>query len=285
MADLAGHLKAELQMQASAEAVDAASTTQRFSERDSLHTLARGLAALSAFGPGRTALTLSDVARLTGTPRASARRILLTFEALGYLRFEGRHFSPTPRVLDLGWAFLSSLHVEDVAKPLMQQLVAEVGESASVCALDGDDIVFLARVHTPHLLIVPGGIGSRLPAAATASGRVLLAALTRADVEERLRATPLIPHTHRSVVDPKLFRSLLESVRRRGWAAVDEELELGLRAIAAPIRDGSGNVVAALGISSSTSRVTVEDLHERCLPVLLRVAEEISTGLKEGEPA
>ena len=163
--------------------------------------------------------------------------------------------------------------------------MAEVGESASVCALDGEDIVFLARVHTPHLLIVPGALGSRLPAAATASGRVLLAALSSGEIDERLHDTPLVAHTHRSVVDPKVFRSLLESVRQRGWATVDEELELGLRAVAAPIRDGTGQVAAALGLSSSTSRVTVEDLHDRCLPALLRTAEQISTGLRAGGQA
>jgi IclR family pca regulon transcriptional regulator len=249
-------------------------------ERDSLQALARGLAALSAFGPGRSALTLSDVARLTGMTRASARRILLTFEALGYVRIEDRHFSPTLKVLDLGWAFLDSLHVEDIARPAMAELAAELRESVALCALDGADIVYLARVHTPHLLIVPGGLGARLPASATASGRVLLAELEHSALAAALEATPLVAYTHRSVVDPDAFRSLLESVRRRGWALVDEELEMGLRAIAAPVRDGAGDVVAALGISSSTSRVTVEDLQDRCLPALLATAERIAAGLE-----
>jgi IclR family pca regulon transcriptional regulator len=249
-------------------------------ERDSLQALARGLAALSAFGPGRSALTLSDVARLTGMTRASARRILLTFEALGYVRFEDRHFSPTLRVLDLGWAFLDSLHVDDVAKPVMEEVCAELQESVALCALDGPDIVYLARVHTPHLLIVPGGLGARLPASATASGRVLLAELEPHELEATLRTAPPVAHTHRSVVDADAFAALLEAVRRRGWAIVDEELEMGLRAIAAPVRDGSGDVVAALGISSSTSRVTVDDLQDRCLPALLAATDRISAGLQ-----
>ena len=256
------------------------------SERDSLQALARGLAALAAFGPGRSALTLSDVARLTGMTRASARRILLTFEALGYLRFEDRHFSPTLRVLDLGWAFLDSLHVEDLVKPLMVELVEEIHESVALSALDGASIVHLAEVHTPHLLIVPGGLGARLSATATAAGRVLLAELGEAELERTLRASPLVAHTHRSVIEEGSFRSLLEVVRRRGWAMVDEELEMGLRAIAAPIRDGTGDAVAALGISSSTSRVTLDDLQERCLPALLEIARRISAGLAlDGEPA
>jgi IclR family pca regulon transcriptional regulator len=254
-------------------------------ERDSLRALERGLSALSAFGPGRTALTLSDMARATGMTRASARRILLTFEALGYVRCEGRHFSLTPRVLDLGWAYLRSLHVDDVAKPVMRRLVGEVGESAALSALDGGDVVYLARVHTPHLLTVPGGIGARLPAAATAAGRVLLAGRGPAGTEEFLRSTPLVAHTHRSVVDRDAFRSLLASVERRGWALVDEELELGLRAIAAPVRDREGDAVAALSVSSSTSRVTVEHLQDRCLPALRRAAEQISLGLRSEAPA
>jgi IclR family pca regulon transcriptional regulator len=248
-------------------------------ERDSLQALARGLAALSAFGPGRTALTLSDVARLTGMTRASARRILLTFQSLGYLRVDDRHFSPTLRVLDLGWAFLDSLHVEDLVKPLMTELVAEVQQSVALCALDGPDIVYLARVHTPHLLIVAGGLGARLPAAATASGRVLLAELEQPALEETLRDAPLSAHTHRSVTDPDSFRSLLAAARRRGWAIVDEELEMGLRGIAVAVRDRSGDAVAALGISASTSRVTVDDLHDRCLPALQRTAARVSAGL------
>jgi IclR family pca regulon transcriptional regulator len=250
------------------------------SERQSLRALERGLAALSAFGPGRTALTLSDVARATGMTRASARRILLTFETLGYLRCEGRHFSPTPRVLDLGWAYLTSLHVDDVARPVMEQLVGEIHESAALSALDGPDVVYLARVHTPRLLTVPGGVGARLPAAATAAGRVLLACGGPAQVAEFLGSTPLVAHTRRSVVDADAFRALLESVRRRGWALVDEELELGLRAIAAPVHGRDGGVVAALSISSSTSRVTVEDLQDRCLPALLRAAGRVSLGLR-----
>jgi IclR family transcriptional regulator, pca regulon regulatory protein len=215
-----------------------------------------------------------------GMPRPPPRRILLTFEALGYVRFEDRHFSPTLRVLDLAWAFLDSLHVDDVAKPVMEDVCAELHESVALCALDGPDIVYLARVHTPHLLIVPGGLGARLPASATASGRVLLAELEPHELDATLRAAPLAAHTHRSVVDADAFAALLEAVRRRGWAIVDEELEMGLRAIAAPIRDDSGDVVAALGISSSTSRVTVDDLQDRCLPALLAATERISAGLQ-----
>ena len=224
------------------------------------------------------------MARLTGMTRASARRILLTFEALGYVRFEDRQFSPTLRVLDLAWAFLDSLHVDDVAKPVMEEVCAELRESVALCALDGPDIVYLARVHTPHLLIVPGGLGARLPASATASGRVLLAELEPPELEATLREAPLVAHTHRSVVDADAFAALLDAVRRRGWAIVDEELEMGLRAIAAPVRDGAGEVVAALGISSSTSRVTVDDLQDRCLPALLGATERISAGLQRGRP-
>lgn len=254
-------------------------------EPDSLQALERGLAALAAFGPGRTALTLSEVARLTGMTRASARRILLTFQALGYLRSEGRYFSPTPRVLDLGWSYLDALHVEEIRCGALRELAEEVNESAALVALDGGEIVYLARVHTPRLLTVPGGIGGRLPAAVTAGGRVLMAALPPEELEVHLSATKLVAYTHRSVVDPGAFRAILASVARRGWSFVDEELELGLRAIAAPVRDGSGRAVAAVSISSSTSRITVEGLQERCLPALLETARRISALLVEAGPA
>jgi IclR family transcriptional regulator, pca regulon regulatory protein len=254
-------------------------------DADSLQSLERGLAALSAFGPGRTALSLSDVARLTGMTRASARRILLTFQSLGYLRSDGRYFSPTPKVLDLGWAYVSSLRVESVARPLMQRLVDELHESVSLMALDAPDVVYVSRVHTPRVLMVPGGIGARLPAAATSAGRVLLADLRPRELDQFLRRKPLAAHTHRTVVDETLFRSLLASVKRRGWALADEELELGLRAIAAPVHDETGRVAAALSFSSSTTRATLEDLEDRCLPPLLATAEEISSALCAGEAA
>jgi IclR family pca regulon transcriptional regulator len=248
-------------------------------ETQSLQSLERGIAVLQVFSQERPALTLSEVARLTGITRATARRILLTLEKLGHVRSDGRLFSLTPRVLTLGWAYLSSLNLWEVAQPLMEDLVEKTKESTSAATLDLPDIVYVARVPTRRIMTIALGVGTRLPAHATSMGRVLLADLPEAELDRYLAETPLERFTKRTVIDPDKLRAILAQVRKQGYALVDEELEIGLRSIAAPIRRGDGSTIAALNVSGATSRVTVEDLRDRFLSPLLETASGISASL------
>ncbi|MEV0688107.1 IclR family transcriptional regulator C-terminal domain-containing protein [Nocardia sp. NPDC050378] len=241
-----------------------------------LEQLERAMAVLESFDREHPALTLSEVAQLTGISRAGARRILLTLRSLGYVRSDGRDFSLAPRILNLGWNYFAAMGLDEVARPLMAEVVAEVDESCSMATLDLPDIVYMARVHTKRIMTVSGGVGSRLPAHATALGHVLIAALDEASLERYLAGGPLQPHTPRTVTDSGEFREQLAAVREQGWALVDQELEIGLRAVAVPITGPGGVVSAALSISSNSARVTLSDLRKRCLPPLLEAAATIS---------
>jgi IclR family pca regulon transcriptional regulator len=255
------------------------------SERRGPHfvqSLERGLSvirALSAPGPG---LTLAEVARATGLTRAAARRFLLTLEDLGYVRSEDRHFRLTPRVLELGYSFLSNLTLPDIAQPHLRDLVQRVGESSSVSILDGTDIAYVAREPTQRIMTVVIAVGTRFPAYATSMGRVLLAGLSDADLEPYLDRVELRPLTAGTVSDVEVLRAELVRTRRQGWALVDQELEDGLRSIAAPIRDRSGEVVAAVNLSTHASRRTLEGVRRDLLRELLDTAGRIERDLAVG---
>jgi IclR family pca regulon transcriptional regulator len=237
------------------------------------------MAVIEAFSRERPQLTLSEVARLTGISRATTRRVLLTLEQLGHVRSDGRLFSLTPRVLTLGWAYLSSLNLWDSAQPLMEDLVERTRESCSAATLDLPDIVYVARVPTRRIMTISLGIGARLPAHATALGRVLLAELPAAELDAYLAGTPLEPHTELTIASPAELRGLLDEVREQGWAVVDQELEIGLRAVAAPIRAADGTAIAALNVAAAAPRVSLDELCERFLPALLETAGLISASL------
>jgi IclR family pca regulon transcriptional regulator len=258
---------------------------QATERKQSLQSLERGMAVIQIFSRERPALTLSDVARLTGTTRATARRILLTLEKLGHVRSDGRLFSLTPRVLTLGWAYLSSLNLWEVAQPLMEELVAETKESCSAATLDLPDIVYVARVPTRRIMTISLGVGSRLPAHATAMGRVLLAELPQQELDSFLETTPLERYTEHTIGSEDALRAELAQVRAQGWAFVDQELEIGLRSIAVPLTGHAGQVVAALNTSAAVPRVSVEEFHERFLPALLQTAAIISDGLRRSPSA
>lgn len=232
--------------------------------------------ALSAPGPGRT---LSDVARQTGLARAAARRFLLTLRDLGYVRVEERRFSLTPRVLELGYSFLSSLSLPELAQPHLRELVQRVRESSSVSVLDGDDIVYVAREPTRRIMTVTISVGTRFPAYATSMGRVLLAGLPDDALERFLAGTELRALTARTITDAGALTATIEGVRARGWALVDQELEAGLRSIAVPIRDAQGTVLAAANLSSHASRTSSEEMRRRLLPELQRTAAGIERDL------
>lgn len=243
---------------------------------DTLQSLERGLAVLQVFSKDTPRLTLSDVARLAGITRATARRILLTLEHLGYVRADGRLFSLTPRVLSLGFGYLSSLNLWDIAQPYMEELVEQTHESCSAATLDLPDIVYVARVPTRRIMTIALGIGSRLPAHATSMGRVLLADLPDDELDAYLATGPFQAYTERTTVQPEELRAVVRRVREQGWSMIDQELEMGLRSISAPIRGADGRTVAALNIAAAAPRVALDELRGRFLPVMLRTAEHIS---------
>ena len=246
-----------------------------------VQSLERGLAVIRAFDASAPELTLSDVARLTGLTRAAARRFLLTLVDLGYVRTDGRRFTLSPRVLELGYAYLSSLSLPEIAEPHLERLVAEVRESSSVSVLDGEDIVYVARVPTSRIMRVAINVGTRFPAYATSMGRVLLAGLPDDEVEAFLERADLRRLTERTVTTGDALRRELRRARSQGWALVDQELEEGLRSVAAPIRDRDGRVTAAVNLSAHASRTSVEAVERTLLPPLLATAERIEADLKD----
>lgn len=247
--------------------------------RHSLQTLERGIAVIQVFSRERPALTLSEVAQLTGITRASARRILLTLQDLGHVRSDGRIFSPTPRLLSLGWAYLSSLNLSEMAGLLMEELSDKTNEACSAATLDLPDVVYVARVPTRRLMSINIDIGSRLPATTSSMGRVLLADLTPEQVDTFVRAQTLTPYTEHTIVSHETVIAEVEKARERGWSAVDQELEIGLRSIAAPVRRADGRAIAAINLSAVASRVSMRDLRKTMLPALLDTAEAISTAI------
>jgi IclR family pca regulon transcriptional regulator len=224
-------------------------------------------------------LTIADVSRRTGLSRAVARRFLLTLGELGYVASDNRNFRLTPRVLDLGFTFLSTMRLPDVAQPVMEELVSALHESCSVSVLDGQEIVYVVRVPAKRIMSIALVVGTRLPAYPTSMGRVLLAALEPAELEKYLAAAVLRPLTPRTLTDKSELRRILAKVRERGWASVDQEVETGLRSVAAPIRDRSGRTIAAINMSSHVSRVSLKDMRTHHLPAVIQAAGRISAML------
>jgi IclR family pca regulon transcriptional regulator len=254
-------------------------------DREFVQSLQRGLEvirALSAPGAGRT---LSDVARDTGLARASARRFLLTLERIGYVRSEDRRFVLTPRVLELGYAFLSSLTLPQITQPHLRELVQQVRESSSVSVLDGTEIVYVAREPTQRIMTVAISVGTRFPAYATSMGRVLLGGLDGPELDGRLQALEPRLLTPSTLTDKRTLRREIERVRRQGWALVDQELEDGLRSIAVPLHTPEGRVVAALNLSTHASRRTPTAIRRDLLPPLRTTAAAIERDLAAGRVA
>jgi IclR family pca regulon transcriptional regulator len=245
-----------------------------------VQSLERGLAVIRAFDADHPELTLSEVARICDLTRAAARRFLLTLADLGYVRTDGRMFSLTPRVLELGYAFLSSLSLPEVAEPHLERLVAQVRESSSVCVLDGDDVVYVARVPTSRIMTVAINVGTRFPAYATSMGRVLLAGLPDGELEAYLGRVKLSRLTARTIATPAALRTELRRVRAQGYAIVDQELEEGLRSVAVPVRDRDGEAVAAVNVPVHASRNSVESVRRDLLPQLLATVARIEADLR-----
>lgn len=244
-----------------------------------VQSLARGLSVLRTFDAANPSMTLAEVARRAELTRATARRLLHTFESLGYVRCDGRQFELTPKVLDLGYAYVSSLQLPDIAQPYMEELSETVSESVSAAVLDGHDVVYVARVPTKHVMSISLGLGSRLPAALTSMGRIMLAGLAPAELERFLASASWQPRTDRSIRYPDELRHAVTEARTQGFAVLDQELEDNVRSVAAPLKDRAGRTVGALNVGTSAARISLADLHERIVPELLSTARTISARL------
>lgn len=214
-----------------------------------VQSLARGLSVITAFDASRPRMTLSDVARRTGLSRATARRFLLTLEQLGYVRTDGRDFELTAKVLEIGYSYLSSLDLPEIAAPHLRRLSEQLGESTSVAVLDGSDIVYVARVQARHIMNVAISVGTRFPAHATSMGRVLLSDLPDHEIRDRCEGPLARPPAERTVSTLEGLHLRLAEVRRCGYADVDQELEAGLRSVAVPVRDARARIAAAVNVS------------------------------------
>ena len=242
-------------------------------------SLARGIAVIRAFTQQKRRLTISQLSQRTGIPRAAVRRCLYTLAQLGYVNAdENKDFSLSPRILSLGHAYLSSTPLSNAAQPLLDRVSDILHESSSIALLEGDEILYVARSSTNRrIMSVDLGIGTRLPAYCTSMGRVLLAYLPPAEQDAYLARVKLVRHTPRTIMAPDKLRRELESIRRAEFAIVDQELEIGLRSIAVPVRDHAGAVVAAMNIGTHASRVTLAEMEKSMLPELAAAANELGT--------
>jgi IclR family pca regulon transcriptional regulator len=244
--------------------------------RESVQGLRRGFAVIRAFSADARELTIADVAVRTGLPRAVARRYLFTLEELGCVVHSGSLFKLTPRLLDLGFTYLSTVQVANFAQPFMERVVTKLHESSSIGVLDGHDCVYVARVPAKRIMSINLAVGSRLPAHATSMGKVLLAYLAPDRLDAYFASGPLPRLTKKTICDEAALRKTLDDVRARGWALSDQETEVGVRAVAAPIFDRMHQVHAALNVGSQTSRVPMRTLTREYLPVVLDAAQTIS---------
>lgn len=240
-------------------------------------SLARGLLVIRAFARQGPQLSIAEVARISGLPRAVARRCLYTLMRLGYVGVEGRAYFLRPKVLTLGYAYLSSAPLGAGLQPYLERVSEATRESCSVGVLEEDEVVYVARAAAvPRRIVsVALGVGSRVPAYCSAMGRVLLAHLPERELDPYLARVRLQPLTEHTVTSPEALRRQLELVRKKGFALVDQELEIGLRAIAVPLRNVGGRVVAAMNVSAQAGRVGRKEMEKAFLPVLAATAQEI----------
>jgi IclR family transcriptional regulator, pca regulon regulatory protein len=230
--------------------------------------LARGLSVIRSFGAGREYQTLAEISRSTNLPRATVRRALLTLQSLGFISSDGKYFALTPAILSLGYAYLTATPLPRLIQPALESVCEKTHESASATVLDGDEIVYVARAATRRIMSVGLSVGSRLPAFCTSMGRVLLAARPPQEVGTRLAAAnlhALTPHTRTNVGE---LLEILAKVRNDNYCIVDQELELGLRSLAVPVRDAEGHVIAAMNVSVQAGLISSETLVGDILPIM-----------------
>jgi IclR family pca regulon transcriptional regulator len=245
-------------------------------DKEFMATLAKGLAVLGAFDKQRPVMTLSQAAQATGLSRATARRILRTLAELGYVAQSGREFSLSFGILKLGFAYLATQNWIEQAAPLMRQLSEQFHESCSAALLEGTEIVYVARFPARRIMSVTLAVGTRLPAFYTSLGRIQLGFLDEAELWRRLKSLSIEVYTPSSITDMQALYERVREDHAQGFSIVDEELERGLRSIAVPVVDRSGQAIAAINVSTHSTRTTRNELRERFLPSLLAVADRIS---------
>lgn len=239
-------------------------------------SLARGLAVVKAFSDQRRAMTIAQISHKTGIPRAAVRRCLYTLKQLGYADSEANNFFLKPKILTLGYSYLSSTPLTVSAQPCLNQLSRALNESCSLAVLEDDEVLYISRSQTSRVLSVALNAGSRLPAYCTSLGRVLLAGLSEAALNLYLSRVKLVAYTDRTVTNEVRLREIIAETRQRGFAIVEEELEIGLRSIAVPVRGASGATMAALNIGAQATRVSRAQLEQTFLPALLNASTELS---------
>ena len=248
--------------------------------RDYVNALARGLEVIRVFSRYRPRMTLSEVAQVTGMTRATVRRFLLTLAHEGYVETDGKYFALKPKVLELGFSALSSMNIWDVMQPVLDTLSAELSESCFAAVLDGESVIYVARATPVNRRINVGiSIGSRVPAHCVSTGRVLLAALSEEALQTYIETMTLTRFTPNTVTSKVQLRDMLDDVRRQGFSIVDQELEVGLRSLSVPVRDGSGAIVAALNVCCPSTRISLEDMQTRILALALASARDIGVAL------
>lgn len=260
------------------EAIDTLDATD-VSDRDYVNSLARGLEVICAFTKTRPKMTLSEIARTTGMTRATVRRFLLTLVREGYAEKDDKLFYLKPKVLELGYSALSSMSMLDVIQPVMNDLAKTLQESVFAAVLAGEDVIYIARATSDRLINVSITVGSRAPAHAVSTGRVLLAAEPQDGLLRYLDRVKLEKLTPNTVTSKVKLRSTIEEVRIANYSIVDQELEVGLGSISVPIRTGDGKVIAALNVCCPSSRTTMEDMQRKILPELMAAAQKITAGL------
>jgi IclR family transcriptional regulator, pca regulon regulatory protein len=245
-------------------------------DRDYVNSLARGLEVIRVFTRQTPRMTLSDVSQATGMTRATVRRFLLTLVREGYVESNGRHFSLRPKVLELGFSALASMNIWEVAQPIMNDLAERLQESCFAAVLDHDSVIYVARANSNRRVSVGITIGSRVPAHCVSTGRVLLAALPDDVLHQYLDEMTLTRFTPNTITSKVQLRGVIGEVRLKGWSIVDQELEVGLRSLSVPIRDGRGKTVAALNVCCPSARITPEDMRTRVLAETLEASTKIT---------
>ncbi len=239
-------------------------------------SLARGLAVVKAFSDQRRAMTIAQISHKTGIPRAAVRRCLYTLKQLGYADSEANNFFLKPKILTLGYSYLSSTPLTISAQPCLNTISRALNESCSLAVLDDSEVLYISRSATSRVMSVALNAGSRLPAYCTSLGRVMLAAMSEPELQAYFEKVTLRAHTDRTIVSEQRLREILNEVRHNGYAIVEEELEIGLCSIAVPVRGASGATVAALNVGAQSTRVTRSQFEQNFLPTLLNAASELS---------
>ncbi|SHO66752.1 transcriptional regulator, IclR family [Pseudoxanthobacter soli DSM 19599] len=249
-------------------------------DRDYVNSLARGLEVIKVFTRHTPKMTLSEVAQATGMTRATVRRFLLTLVREGYVETNGKYFNLRPKILELGFSALSSMDIWDVAQPIMNDLSEKLQESCFAAVLDHDSVIYVARATSNRRMNVGINIGSRVPAHTVSTGRVLLAALPDELLHQYLEEMTLTKFTPNTTTSKVQLRDQIDEVRLKGWSIVDQELEVGLRSLSVPVRDGQGKIVAALNVCCPSMRITLEDMRTRVLAETLEASNRITRALQ-----